>query len=75
MARPREMFDGKKTEAFTLRLPEEEALKLYRLAAEMDIQPAVLCRRWVRLGMAASSRIHRADDNESSSDFATLGDA
>lgn len=75
MARPRELIEPKKTERFTLNLTDGEALQVYRLAAEMGIPPAVLMRRYVRLGMAATMRSHRADDNESSSDFATLGDA
>lgn len=73
MPRPRDLIEPKKTERFTLNLPESEALQVYKLAAEMGIAPAVLMRRYVRLGMAATMRHHRADDNESSSDFATLG--
>jgi hypothetical protein len=75
MARPRELIEPKKTERFTLNLPETEALQLYRLCAEMGVQPAVLLRRFARLGMAASMRSHHADENESPSGFATLGNA
>lgn len=75
MARPRELIEAKKTERFTLNLPEGEALQVYKLAAQMGIPPAVLMRRYVRLGMAASMKSHRADEDESSSGFQTLGDA
>jgi hypothetical protein len=75
MARPRDLQEGKKTEPFVIRVTETEAIAIYREAARRDVPPAVLLRRFVRLGMAASSPEHRADDNESSSDFATLGDA
>ena len=75
MARPKDLYDGKKTEQFTVRLPEPEAIGVYREAARRDIPPAVLLRRLVRLGMAALSDRHRADDNESSSDFASLGES
>lgn len=75
MARPRMPEDGKKTEPFTVRFPEAEAMSIYREASRRDVQPAVLLRRFIRLGMAASSRDSYADDNESSSDFASLGDA
>jgi hypothetical protein len=75
MARPRELIEPKKTERFTLNLPEGEALQVYKLAAEMGIAPAVMMRRFVRLGMAASMRTHHADEDESSSGFATLGEA
>ena len=74
MARPSDLIEPKKTERFTLNLPEGEALQVYKLAAHMGIPPAVLVRRYVRLGMAASMRSHRADEAESSSDFSTLGD-
>lgn len=79
MARPRpdpqDPTAGKKTEPFVIRVTEAEAIAIYRLAANRDLPPAVLLRRFVRLGMAASSDNSRADDNESASDFASLGDA
>lgn len=67
--------DGKKTEPFTVRFPEAEAMSIYREASRRDLPPAVLLRRFIRLGMAASSQGSYADDNDSSSDFASLGDA
>lgn len=75
MARPRnpnDPADGKKTEAFAVRFPEAEAIRIYREAARLDLPAAVLLRRWCRLAMAASSNDQDADDNESSSDFASL---
>ena len=75
MARPRDLQEGKKTEPFVIRVTEAEAIAIYREAAKRDLPPAVLLRRFVRLGMAASSTEHRADDNESSSDFASLQDS
>ncbi|RYE43943.1 MAG: hypothetical protein EOP24_26200 [Hyphomicrobiales bacterium] len=79
MARPRpnpnDPTSGKKTEPFVIRVTEAEAMAIYREAASRDLPPAVLLRRFVRLGMAASSPSNRADDNESSSDFASLGDS
>lgn len=69
---PADPTSGKKTEPFVIRVTEAEAIAIYREAAKRDLPPAVLLRRFVRLGMAASSPEHRADDNESSSDFASL---
>lgn len=63
---------GKKTERFVINVTESEAIAIYREAAARDLPPAVLLRRFVRLGMAASSPEHGADDNESMSDFASL---
>ena len=42
---------GKLTDGIMVRFPEDEFLKLHRKASEMDIPAAVLCRRWIRLGM------------------------
>lgn len=79
MARPRpdptDPTSGKKTEPFVIRVTETEAMAIYREAAKRDLAPAVLLRRFVRLGMAASSTSNRADDNQSSSDFASLGES
>jgi hypothetical protein len=72
---PTDPTSGKKTEPFVIRVTEPEAIAIYREAARRDLAPAVLLRRFVRLGMAASSNSSRADDNESSSDFASLGDS
>jgi len=72
---PADPTSGKKTEPFVIRVTEAEAIAIYREAAKRDLPPAVLLRRFVRLGMAASSPEHRADDNESSSDFASLREA
>lgn len=72
---PADPTSGKKTEPFVIRVTEAEAIAIYREAAKRDLQPAVLLRRFVRLGMAASSQSNRADDNESISDFASLGDS
>jgi len=69
---PNDPTEGKKTEPFVIRVTEAEAIAIYREAARRDVPPAVLCRRFVRLGMAASSDSNRADDNESSSYFASL---
>lgn len=69
---PNDPTDGKKTEPFVIRVTEAEAIAIYREAARRDLAPAVLCRKFVRLGMAASSNDSASDDNESSSDFAPL---
>lgn len=74
MARPRELQDAKKTERFVINVTEAEAIEIYREASNRDLPPAVLLRRFVRLGMAASSHRNRADDNESISGFQSLGD-
>jgi hypothetical protein len=77
MPRPRDLdpLQAKKTERFVINVTESEAIAIYREAANRDLPPAVLLRRFVRLGMAASSPEHGTDDNESSSDFASLRNA
>ena len=75
MARPRELQEVKKTEPFVIRVTEAEAIAIYREAARRDLKPAVMLRRFVRLGMAASSPAHPTDDNFSSSSFESLGGA
>lgn len=65
--------DGKKTEAFVIRVTDTVALDVYRRASELDIPPAVLLRKLVVAGMYGVSRGLSPDDYQSSSDFAPLG--
>jgi hypothetical protein len=75
MARPREFIEPKKTEQFTVRLEDDDALKLYREAARRELKPAVLLRKAALIGMAAMLAGSVSADNESSSGYAPLGDS
>lgn len=72
MARPRELCEPKKTEQFTVRLEDDEALDVYREATRRDVKPAVLLRKAVRLGMAVILASGAHDENESISGFGSL---
>ena len=72
MARPRELCEPKKTEQFTVRLEDDEALEVYREASRRDVKAAVLLRKAVRLGMAAILAAGAQEENESSSGFGGL---
>lgn len=75
MARPRELIEPKKTEQFTLRLPDDEAMQVYREAAKRGDLPLVFLRKVHRVGMAALLNATAQDDNESPSGYAVLGDS
>lgn len=67
------MAKEKLTEGIMVRFGEAEELAIRRMAERMDLPAAVLCRRWVRLGMRASSPQSIPDDNEVVSAFGLLG--
>ena len=75
MARPREFIEPKKSEQFTVRLEDDDALELYRLAAKRELKPAVLLRKAALIGMAAMVAGSPAGDNEIDSGYAALGDS
>lgn len=75
MPRPRELIEPKKSEQFTLRLPDDEAMLVYREAAKRGDLPLVFLRKVHRVGMAAMLNAAAQDDNESPSGFASLGES
>lgn len=75
MARPRDLHDGKKTEQFMLRFPDDEALDIYRGAAAAGLPPAVYLRNLCRSGMYGVSRRPMVADNEKDSTYGLLAGA